>query len=122
MGGGVAMGGGVGVAATGCFFSAQPARTRQNTSAVFLMFSVFALARPLVDGNLGYTPRRGHPSEGGAAWRRRILDGCGAGGGDGSQQIDLHEAGLKTGSVWPVAVVFESVLSHSSTATGSGHC
>ena len=67
------MGGGVGVAATGCFFSAQPARSRQNTSAVFFMLSVFARARPLVDGNLGYTPRRGHPCEGGAACRRRIL-------------------------------------------------
>jgi hypothetical protein len=37
------------------------------------MLSVFARARPLVDGNLGYTPRRGHPCEGGAACRRRIL-------------------------------------------------
>jgi hypothetical protein len=45
---------GGGVAATGCFFAAQPARSRQNTSPVFLMPSVFALSRPLVDGNLGY--------------------------------------------------------------------
>jgi hypothetical protein len=79
---------GGGVAATGCFFAAQPARSRQNTSPVFLMLSVFALSRPLVDGNLGYTPRRGLPCEGGAACRRLILDGSGAGGGDGSQQID----------------------------------
>jgi hypothetical protein len=32
----------------------------------------------------------------------------GAGGGDESQQIDLHDAGLKTGSVWPVAVDFRA--------------
>jgi hypothetical protein len=47
---------GGGVAATGCFFAAQPARSRQTTSQTFLMPSVFALSRPLVDGNLGYTP------------------------------------------------------------------
>jgi hypothetical protein len=34
----------------------QPARSKQNTNAVFLMPSVFALGRPLVDGNLGYSP------------------------------------------------------------------
>jgi hypothetical protein len=48
---------GGGVAATGVFFAAQPARSRQNTSPAFLMLSVFALSRPLVDGNLGYTSR-----------------------------------------------------------------
>ena len=42
------MGGG-GVAATGCFFAAQPARSRQSTIPAFLMPSVFALTRPLVD-------------------------------------------------------------------------
>jgi hypothetical protein len=47
---------GGGVAATGCFFAAQPARSKQNTNAVFLMPSVFALGRPLVDCNLGYSP------------------------------------------------------------------
>ena len=47
---------GGGVAATGCFFAAQPASSRQTTSQTFLMPSVFALSRPLVDGNLGYTP------------------------------------------------------------------
>ena len=46
------MGGGVG--ATGCFFAAQPARNRQSTNPTFLMPSVFARGRPLVDGKLGY--------------------------------------------------------------------
>ena len=65
---------GGGVAATGVFFAAQPASSRQNTSPGFLMFSVFALSRPLVDGNLGYTSKnpnlqvekkdRGHGSQG----------------------------------------------------------
>jgi hypothetical protein len=45
---------GGGVAATGCFFAAQPARSRQNTSQAFLMPFVFALWCPVVDGNLGY--------------------------------------------------------------------
>ena len=48
------MGGGVG--ATGVFFAAQPARRRQSESPTFLMLSVFALSRLLVDGNLGYSP------------------------------------------------------------------
>jgi hypothetical protein len=47
---------GGGVAATGCFFAVQPARSRQNTSQAFLMPFVVALSCPLVDGNLGYTP------------------------------------------------------------------
>src|SRR5580700_10947003 len=42
------MGGG-GAAATGCFFAAQPAKSRQSTIPAFLMPSVFALTRPLVD-------------------------------------------------------------------------
>jgi|HubBroStandDraft_6_1064221.scaffolds.fasta_scaffold430198_2 hypothetical protein len=42
------MGGG-GAAATGCFFAAQPAKSRQRTIPAFLIFSVFALSRPLVD-------------------------------------------------------------------------
>jgi hypothetical protein len=46
---------GGGVAATGCFFAAQPARSKQNTKPAFLMPSVFALSRLNVDGNLGYT-------------------------------------------------------------------
>ena len=46
---------GGGVAATGCFFAVQPARSRQNTSQAFLMPFVFALSYPNVDGNLGYT-------------------------------------------------------------------
>jgi hypothetical protein len=45
------------VAATGVFFAAQPVRSKQSTSPAFLMLSVFALSRPLVDGNLGYTSR-----------------------------------------------------------------
>src|SRR6266481_5299748 len=49
------IGGGVG--ATGCFFPAQPARSRQNTSQTFLMPFVLALSCRFVDGNLGYTPR-----------------------------------------------------------------
>lgn len=44
-------GGAVGVAATGCFFAAQPARSRQtgsrqSTTQAFLMSSVFARSRP----------------------------------------------------------------------------
>ena len=46
---------GGGVAATGCFFAVQPARSRQNTNQAFLMPFVFALSCPNVDGNLGYT-------------------------------------------------------------------
>src|SRR5258706_7096204 len=46
---------GGGVAATGCFFAAQPARSRQNSSQAFLMPFVFPLSCPLVDGNLSYT-------------------------------------------------------------------
>src|ERR1700693_5130919 len=41
--------GGGGVATTGCFFAAQPARSRQSTIPAFLMPSVFALTGPLVD-------------------------------------------------------------------------
>lgn len=41
--------GGAGVAATGCFFAAQPARSRQSTIPAFRMPSVVALSRPLVD-------------------------------------------------------------------------
>jgi hypothetical protein len=48
---------GAGVAATGVFFAAQPARSRENASTAFLMLSVFALSRLLVDGNLGYRSR-----------------------------------------------------------------
>ena len=104
------MGGGVGVAATGCFFSAQPARTRQNTSAVFLMFSVFARARPLVDGNLGYRLDADTFAKVGQLVVGGYEVAGGAGGGDGSLQIDVHEAGLKTESVWPVAVDFRERL------------
>jgi hypothetical protein len=43
------------LAATGTFFAAQPARSRQNTSQTFLMPFVFSLSRSLVDVNLGYT-------------------------------------------------------------------
>jgi hypothetical protein len=46
---------GGGVVATGCFFAAQPARSRYNTSQAFFILFVFALPCPLVDGNLGYT-------------------------------------------------------------------
>jgi len=50
------MGGG-GVAATGCFFAAQPARSRQSTIPAFLMPSLFSLWRARLSiGNLGYTP------------------------------------------------------------------
>jgi hypothetical protein len=49
---------GGGVAATGVFFAAHPASSMQSTKTVFLMLSVFALSRVLVDGNLGYTPIR----------------------------------------------------------------
>jgi hypothetical protein len=45
---------GAGVGATGCFFAAQPARSKQNRNAAFFMPSVFARRRALVDGNLGY--------------------------------------------------------------------
>jgi len=63
MGGGSWLRIGGGVAATGCFFAAQPARSRQNTSQAFLMPFVFALSCPLVDGNLGYTPPTLTPCE-----------------------------------------------------------
>ncbi len=65
---------GGGLAATGCFFAAQPARSRQNSSQAFLMPFVFALSRPRVDGNLGYTPRRGHPAKAGSL---RVNEGKG---------------------------------------------
>jgi hypothetical protein len=57
------MGAGVGPAVTG-FFGPHPARIKQEPSRLatkqvarqaFLMPSVFALPRPLVDGNLDYT-------------------------------------------------------------------
>jgi hypothetical protein len=68
------MGGGVG--ATGCFFAAQPAKSRQNRSPAFLMFSVFARGRALVDGDLGYSWRRGHAGLGAVeAGSLRSLDG-----------------------------------------------
>jgi hypothetical protein len=46
---------GGGVAATGCFFAAQPVNSRQTTRQPLLMSIVFALYRQLVDANLGYT-------------------------------------------------------------------
>lgn len=49
---------GGGVATAGCFFAAQPARSRQTTSQIFFMSSVFARARAIVDGNLDYTAGR----------------------------------------------------------------
>jgi hypothetical protein len=61
--------GGGGVAATGGFFAAQPARSRQNTSQAFLMPFVFALWCPVVDGNLGYTLRRRLPEKTAKYWR-----------------------------------------------------
>ncbi len=57
VGGGIWLRIGSGVGATGCFFAAQPTRSRQNTSQAFLMPFVLARSCPLVDGNLGYTPR-----------------------------------------------------------------
>ncbi len=48
---------GAGVGATVCFLAAQPARSKQSRSPTFLMSSVFAPSRPLVDGNLGYRSR-----------------------------------------------------------------
>jgi hypothetical protein len=45
---------GGGVAATGVFFAAQPARKMQSSRPAFFMLYVFARARPLVDGDLGY--------------------------------------------------------------------
>lgn len=47
--------GGAGAAATGCFFAAQPVKSRQTTRQPFIMPIVFALYRGLVDGNLDYT-------------------------------------------------------------------
>ena len=58
---------GGGVAATGCFFAAHPAKSKQNTNQAFLMLFVFALSRRLVDGNLGYTPRLRTPVKDSAA-------------------------------------------------------
>jgi hypothetical protein len=57
VGGGIWLRIGSGVGATGCFFAAQPTRSRQNTSHAFLMPFVLARSCPLVYGNLGYTPR-----------------------------------------------------------------
>jgi hypothetical protein len=68
---------GGGVAATGCFFAAQPARSKQNTSQAFLMPFVFPLSCPLVDGNLGYTPRLGHPAKAGGLLTAEELNGWG---------------------------------------------
>ena len=48
---------GGGVAAIGYFFAAQPARSRQKHQPGFSSCPPFSLSpRPLVDGNLGYTP------------------------------------------------------------------
>jgi hypothetical protein len=58
VGGGIWLRIGSGVGATGCFFAAQPTRSRQNTSKAFLIPFVLARSCPLVDGNLGYTPPR----------------------------------------------------------------
>jgi len=58
VGGGIWLRIGSGVGATGCFFAAQPTRSRQNTSQAFLIPFVLARSCPLVDGNLGYTPAR----------------------------------------------------------------
>ena len=58
VGGGIWLRIGSGVGATGCFFAAQPTRSRQNTSQAFLIPFVLARSCLLVDGNLGYTPRR----------------------------------------------------------------
>jgi hypothetical protein len=55
LGGGCWLRMGGGVAATGCFFAAQPARSKQTTSQAFLMSFVFALSCPLGDGSLDYT-------------------------------------------------------------------
>ena len=64
VGGGVWLRMGGGVAATGCFFAAQPARSRQNTSPVFLM-PLFSLSRARLSMAILVTwPRRGHPCEG----------------------------------------------------------
>ena len=57
VGGGIWLRIGSGVGATGCFFAAQPTRSRQDTSKAFLIPFVLARSCPLVDGNLGYTPR-----------------------------------------------------------------
>lgn len=68
---------GGGVPATGCFFAAHPARSRQTTSRAFLMPFVFSLSCPLVDGNLDYTSERTVPSGAPACgfvstrWQRR---------------------------------------------------
>src|SRR6266478_3389940 len=56
VGGGIWLRIGSGVGATGCFFAAQPNRSRQNTSQAFLIPFVLARWCLLVDDNLGYTP------------------------------------------------------------------
>src|SRR5206468_8601281 len=58
VGGGIWLRIGSGVGATGCFFAAQPTRSRQDTSQAFLIPFVLARSCLLVDGNLGYTPPR----------------------------------------------------------------
>ena len=57
---------GGGVVATGGFFAAHPARSKQDTSQKFLMPSVFARMRLLVDGDLGYRSDEKIPCEAGA--------------------------------------------------------
>src|SRR5580704_6870515 len=79
------MGGGVGPAVTG-FFGPHPDRirqapirqaTRETPSPSVLMPSVFALSRPLVDGNLDYRPSYtlvGHHAVS-VVLRKRIIEG-----------------------------------------------
>src|SRR5580693_1856318 len=67
VGGGTWLRMGGGVAATGVFFAAQPAKSKQSTSPAFLMHSVFARSGPLVDGNLGYTSSHGRLAPGNSA-------------------------------------------------------
>src|SRR6267154_3587602 len=57
---------GGGVVATGGLFAAHPARSKQDTSQKFLMSSVFARMRLLVDGDLGYRSDEKIPCEAGA--------------------------------------------------------
>ena len=102
VGGGTWLRIGCGVAATGCFFAAQPARSRQNTSQAFLM-PLFSLARAHLSMAIlvtcpesGCPPRDGnrHLSDSGRRLLPRLIATFGSEGGDvtraGRCHITLH--------------------------------
>lgn len=87
VGGGSWLRTGGGVAATGCFFAAQPARSRQNTSQAFLILFVLPLSCPLVDDNLGY-------------WRQNI-----------PAQVGISDFGARSAKLFSLLPTFEDTFS-----------